>query len=84
MREVQDVAFADRGFVAFEGYAEEADDAAGGDQSRGVEGAGRDFAFGLRGVAPCLLDCLIDEPADDSPDEDGQRSADGEIGADGE
>ena len=39
MREVEDVALVEGGFVGFEGDAAEADDAAGGDQSRREERA---------------------------------------------
>jgi hypothetical protein len=84
VREVEDVAFAEGGFVGFERYADEADDAAGGDQSRGERASRARFRFRPSAVAAGFFDGLIDEPADHAAAKDGQRGADGEIGADGE
>ena len=53
VREVEDVAFADGGFIGFEGDADQADDAAGGDQSGGEKRAGRDFAASASAPSPC-------------------------------
>ena len=68
-------------FVALQGYAEQADDAAGGDQARGVERARRDVAL-VRAAG--ALGGRVDQPADNAAGEDGQRGSDGEIRAHGE
>src|SRR5215470_839393 len=71
------------GFVELESYSGEAHDTSGGDESAGVERAGRDFAAGVY-AASGFGDGAVDHPAHDASAEHGERSADGEIGSDGE
>ena len=58
--------------------AEEAEDAAGGDESAGIEGARAGFAFVF------LFGGGVDERADQSADEHGGGGAERKIGAGGE
>src|SRR5215471_17425346 len=70
-----------RGFVELESDACETHDATGGDESAGIERAGRDFAAGVY-TASSFGDGTVDHPAHDASTEHGERGADGKIGSD--
>src|ERR1035438_5389402 len=70
-------------FNRLEGYAAEADDAASGDEAGSEEGARRNFAVGVGSFAAGFLHGLVDKPANNAADEDGQSGADGQVRADG-
>ena len=75
------------GFVELDAHAEQAHDAAGGDETGGVEAAWGDFFRGKfvagDGVGEAMLfHSAIDHPAHDSAYEDGEGGGDAEVGSD--
>jgi len=81
--EVEDVAFVEGGFVAFNATPQRPTMPPAAMRPEAKRSRG-DFAVDVGCVAAGFFHGLIDEPADHASAEDGQRGANRQIGADGE
>jgi len=82
MRDGDGVFLAPCGFVELEAHAEQADDAAGGDEARSIQRTWRYVAFRFRAAG--FFEGCIDHPADHTAGEDGESRPNAEIRAHGE